>query len=191
MTTPAVETPTIDEYLNTSRWDGFELEDGIPVEVEMSATSAWVGGEIFGLLREAARASGGLALPQDTPLHAWPDRPRHFRKPDAMYYAPGAMPLWPLPAALETAPSIAVEVISPNEPAVRVETKVREYLEAGVRLVWVVYPETRSVHVYRPGGSAAYLGPEDTLTGEDVLPGFAVPVASLFPPTPSARSVST
>jgi Uma2 family endonuclease len=184
-TTPTARTPSIDEYINTSEWDGYELDDGVPVEVAMSTLSAWVGGRIYRKLDEAADRTGGVAFPADTALQVWPLRPGHFRKPDAMYFTPGQLPAEkPFPNPLDVPPAIAVEVISPNEPGPRIEAKTREYLAAGVRLVWVVYPETRSIHIYRPGGSAAYLGPEDTLTGEDVLPGFAVRVADLLPAVP-------
>jgi Uma2 family endonuclease len=57
---------------------------------------------------------------------------------------------------------------------------VQQYLNAGVRLVWVVYPEDRQVVVYRPGEAAATLGVGDTLDGGDVLPGFSVALAALF-----------
>ena len=79
-----------------------------------------------------------------------------------------------------TGPDMAVEVVAPTDVWIAVEEKVLEYLRAGSRLVWVVDPQTRTVHVYRPDGSAQILGCEETLTGEDVLPGFSVPVADLF-----------
>ena len=53
-------------------------------------------------------------------------------------------------------------------------------LERGVRLIWVIDPEDRSVTVYRKGAPDEYLTENDTLTGGDVLPGFSVRVAELF-----------
>ncbi len=52
--------------------------------------------------------------------------------------------------------------------------------DRGVRLIWVVNPRTRSVHVYRPPAEVRRLSESDTLSGEDVLPGLAVPVAEIF-----------
>lgn len=49
-----------------------------------------------------------------------------------------------------------------------------------MRLLWVVYPTTRTVFVYRAAGKFAVLGEADTLTGEDVLPDFTCPVARFF-----------
>jgi Uma2 family endonuclease len=185
MTAPTT-TVSIDEYINTSEWDGYELDDGVPVKVPMSTLSAWVGGEIFRRLANEAQTAGGHVFPQDTALRAWPARPRRFWKPDAMYFAPGVLPPEnPLANPLERAPSLVVEVISPTEIGSRIEQKNIEYLDVGVRLLWVVYPATQTVHIYRPGGSATILGTEDTLDGEDILPGFRVPIADLFPPMPA------
>ena len=73
--------------------------------------------------------------------------------------------------------------------AYQVEKKVGEYLSAGVRLVWVVYPPTRNVFVRRPDGTTTELGPDSELTGEDVPPGFRCRVADLFPaPKPAENA---
>jgi Uma2 family endonuclease len=77
-------------------------------------------------------------------------------------------------------PDLAVEVVSPNDTAEEVESKRLAFLRAGVSLLWVIYPESRTVHVYRKGGSAAALEEGDDLTAEDVLPGFVCKVADLF-----------
>ncbi len=57
---------------------------------------------------------------------------------------------------------------------------VRDYLEAGTRMVWVVSPATRSVVVWRPPAEARRFEAADLLSGDDVLPGFAVGVAELL-----------
>jgi Uma2 family endonuclease len=57
---------------------------------------------------------------------------------------------------------------------------VREYLDFGVQLIWVVHPPLRTVTVYRPDKSAHVLYEEDTLDGGDVLPEFEVQVAVIF-----------
>ena len=80
----------------------------------------------------------------------------------------------------EIVPDLAVEVISPNDLYSDVETKVDEYLQAGVRLVWVIDPGTESVRVHRLNGSVQDLSSRDPLSGEDVVPGFSCPVAKLF-----------
>jgi Uma2 family endonuclease len=82
-------------------------------------------------------------------------------------------------AFLDVAPEIVVEILSPDDRAADVVEKVHEYLAMGVKLVWLGDPRTRVVSVWS-GSSVRELHVGDTLTGEDVLPGFAVPVAELF-----------
>jgi Uma2 family endonuclease len=69
-------------------------------------------------------------------------------------------------------PDLAVEVLSPDDRAREVLDKVGEYLQAGVRLVWVIDPKRRTAAVYRSLTDVQQLGPQDFLDGEDVLPGF-------------------
>ncbi len=80
----------------------------------------------------------------------------------------------------ELAPDLAVEVISPSDPASEVQSKVVEYLSAGTRLVWVIDPESRTVTMYRSLANARVLTIKDVLDGADVLPGFSVAVSELF-----------
>lgn len=80
------------------------------------------------------------------------------------------------------APDIAAEIVSPNQYRPEMEARVRRYLAAGVRLVWLIWPKRRQVDVWRPGTDApvATLGMGDALNGLDALPRFTYPVADLF-----------
>ncbi|HEX5164807.1 MAG TPA: Uma2 family endonuclease [Thermomicrobiales bacterium] len=80
----------------------------------------------------------------------------------------------------EGAPDLAVEIISPSDRATDIDEKIKAYLSAGTRLIWVVWPDTQSVTTYELGGAITDLRSTDTLGGGDVLPGFAVSVATLF-----------
>src|SRR5262245_43829859 len=82
---------------------------------------------------------------------------------------------------IEVAPDLAVEVISPSDHYSRVQATIRHHLTHGVRLLWVVDPEDRSVTVYRSLHEATILTETDTISGEDVLPGFSCRVADLLP----------
>ena len=77
-------------------------------------------------------------------------------------------------------PDLAIEVVSPTDMQSRVVDKAFAYLNAGTRLVWVLEPHSQTVTVYRSERDIALLTCEDTLTGEDVVPGFACPVSQLF-----------
>ena len=80
----------------------------------------------------------------------------------------------------ESGPDLAVEVISPSNKTADTHLKVQQLLNAGTRLVWLVYPETRTVTAHTPAG-ATTLNENDTLSGGDVLPGFQLPVSDIFP----------
>ena len=78
------------------------------------------------------------------------------------------------------APDLAVEVISPSDTLGELEDKVRMWLDAGTRLVWIVSPKMATVTVYRSLTDVEILTETDTLDGGDVVPGFKFPVAELF-----------
>lgn len=79
-----------------------------------------------------------------------------------------------------TPPDLAVEVVSPSDPAPKLTLKVANYLAAGT-VVWVVYPATQTVEVYAPGQPGRTLTIKDTLDGGAILPGFSLPVSAIFP----------
>lgn len=76
-------------------------------------------------------------------------------------------------------PDLAVEIVSPNDPADEIEAKIQDYLEGGTRLIWYFYPKTRTLHVITASG-ATRLNEHDTLDGGAVLPGFTLPLSALF-----------
>ena len=107
--------------------------------------------------------------------------PDTVRAPDVAFISADRLgPDGAPPGYLEMAPDLAVEVVSPNDSAASVQSKVEEWLGAGTRLVWVAYPDTQSVAVYRSLHEAEVLSESDTLGGAPVLAGFAVPVRNLF-----------
>jgi len=105
--------------------------------------------------------------------------PDTVRAPDVAYVSRErhTAPLpWGFP---ELAPDLAVEVRSPTDRAGNVQAKVADWLEAGCSLVWVIDPERETATVYRADGSVSVFGANDTLRGEEVLPGFACEVRAL------------
>ncbi len=110
-----------------------------------------------------------------------PHDPERVRAPDVAFISAQRLPEGRLPEGfLRGAPGLAVEVLSPSDNPVDVQQKVRDYLEAGARLVWVVAPQAKSVTVYRANGSARLLREQDPLEGEDVLPGLTIPLGDVF-----------
>lgn len=107
--------------------------------------------------------------------------PDTVRAPDASFVARDRLPEGELPVGyLEMAPDLAVEVASPSDTAREIQEKVAGWLQAGTRLVWVIYPATRSAAVHWTLDRFEELSEEGTLLGEDVIPDFACDLSELF-----------
>ena len=117
----------------------------------------------------------------------WLERdPDTVREPDVAFFSVGNVPLdRRVTGYAELPPDLVVEVASPSDSRREVHDKARMWLSHGVRLVWVVQPQTRTVDVYQADGDAATLGEQDSLDGLDVLPGFTCAVSALFGPRPA------
>jgi Uma2 family endonuclease len=121
----------------------------------------------------------GTAFANDTGFVSERD-PDTVRGPDVSYWSRERLPTIP-DEYIDIPPDLAVEVVSPGDHYSRVQNKVRHYLDRGVRMVWVVDPVDRSATVYRSRQQAQILVETDTLSGEDVVPGFSCRVADLLP----------
>ncbi len=107
--------------------------------------------------------------------------PDTVRGPDCGFIRWDRLPLGKLPqGTLQTPLDLAVEVISPSDNLGDVAQKVTEYLVAGVREVWVVDPESRTVDIHSVNQPTVRLTEADTLTRPDLLPGFSCVVAEFF-----------
>lgn len=110
--------------------------------------------------------------------------PDTVRSPDASFVRMERIPRAPRRGYLDGAPDLAVEVTSPDDSVTKVHEKALLWLRHGARLVWVVEPEAQRVSVYRPDRTIQLLAAADVLRADDVLPGFTVAVADLFPALP-------
>jgi Uma2 family endonuclease len=84
------------------------------------------------------------------------------------------------PKLVEGMPTLAVEVLSPNDRIGKITRRINLFLRSGIRLVWLVDPEARDVTVYRPGQESYVVEEEQDLTGDDVLPEFRCRVSDFF-----------
>src|SRR5207249_957331 len=107
------------------------------------------------------------------------------RRPDVAFVTYERWPMnRPIPLtdnAWDVVPDLAVEVSSRHDLAEELVQKLTEYFQAGVRLVWVIYPKQRLVYVYESPTQVRGLTQSDELDGGTVLPGFRLPLANLFP----------
>lgn len=163
---------------------GYDLVDGQLEERAVSFLSSFVAGKAYKALDRHADAGGlGWVVPEGTSFQCFPARGK-VRRADTAFIALARLTpeLASTAGHCPVAPDLVVEVISPDDRAANVNQKTREWLDAGVRLVWVIDPDARTVFAYhrdRPA-TADIVREGDTLTGDPVLPGFALPAADLF-----------
>ena len=108
--------------------------------------------------------------------------PDTVRAPDVAFVSADRLPYGDLPGYLPFAPDIAVEVVSPSDTPSDARERALMWLDAGSALVWMLFPDSRSVTVYRPNGDVFTLGEDDVLGAAPVLDGFSVKVSDLFRP---------
>jgi Uma2 family endonuclease len=106
--------------------------------------------------------------------------PDSVRGPDIAYWSKERLPVVPL-GYIEIAPDLAIEVLSPSNTVKQILAKLREYFARGVRLVWVIAPEDRTLTIYRTPEEGRLLHESATVTGEEVLPEFSCRVSDLLP----------
>ena len=160
----------------------YELVAG---ELRKMTPAGWEHGVVGGRLRsllgrhvlehelgEVFLAETGFLLARD---------PDTVRAPDIAFIhkdrLPASLPeesFWPGP------PDLAVEVVSPRDTTGEVDDKVRAWLDAGAKMVWVVSPKWRNVTVYRSPTDIRVFTENDELTGEDAVPGFRCQVRRIF-----------
>jgi len=136
---------------------------------------------VGGVLKRYARSHPGWSVSAGDPGTKLTHNPDTLRGPDVAIVRTDRVPQgrgadgW-----LEGAPDVAVEVIGDAQSASELARKALEYLEAGGKMVWVIDPEPRRLMLFSEGNRVSVLGPDDTLEGGDVLPGFNCKVAEFF-----------
>ncbi len=104
------------------------------------------------------------------------------RIPDLSFVSASRIPAEGVPEGVwQLPPDLAVEIISPNDLHEKVSAKVLEYLEAGVKQVWIVSPEIRTVTIFRSMDQVQVFTADRTLESPDLLPGFSCPLSEIFP----------
>jgi Uma2 family endonuclease len=107
--------------------------------------------------------------------------PDTVRAPDVAFIRKDRLPTGPDRTRFPLlAPDLVAEVVSPSDRREDIEAQAIEYLDAGVRLVWVVQPATQTVTEYRSRRQIRVLTAADPLDGHDVVPGFRAIVRALF-----------
>lgn len=160
----------------------YELIDGRLLERNMGTESSGVAQDLRTLLSIFVRRKKlGRVVGSDAGFQIFGRHKERVRYTDGAFISKARIPGGKLPRGhCRVAPEIAIEAVSPNDNAEEVVTKAREWIAAGVKLVWVLYPGVEEVHVYRMRGAASILSGVDELSGEAVLPGFKCRVSEIF-----------
>lgn len=107
--------------------------------------------------------------------------PDTMRAPDYGFISYERMAEPPAPRGYaDVIPDLVLEVVSPDDRQPEIDAKTQMWLDAGVRLALVAYPESQEVHAHHDNGLTVRYGAGDTMVGDPVLPGFACPVADIF-----------
>jgi Uma2 family endonuclease len=163
---------------------GYELVDGelVPV-IPAKRTHSGLAVEVVFRLRSFLQTAGigrafydvwcRLPLPHDV---------ERLRAPDVAYFSTDKLEAAGNAEIFHVPPDLVIEIFSPTNQRRRgdFQQRVRDYLDAGVRLLWVIYPDAGYAMVHRADGSARMVRETQALDGEDVLPGFRLELGELL-----------
>lgn len=160
-----------------------ELAAGAVVrEPPPGAEHGYVGMRLLAaLLQHVDEHDLGLVVSMDTGF-VLAEEPATVRAPDLAFISKERLPADGIPTGYwRLSPDLAVEIVSPSDRVDVVHGKTLDYLNAGVREVWVIHPRSRSVMVFRSPTEVTVLTEGDTLDGGPVVPGFRIALSGLFP----------
>lgn len=160
------------------------IDDEVREKPAMGAFEVWIASQLQTVLGTFAQANrlGRVA----TEMLFTIDQTRRLqRRPDVAFVSRERWPherRTPRTAAWEVVPDLAVEVLSPTNRSVEDAAKLDDYFRAGVRQVWLIYPNVARIYVHDSPTAVRILAAAqgDALDGGDLLPGFRLPLADLF-----------
>lgn len=174
----ATEQDVLDIHARTNRL--CELVDGTLVEKPMGFRESALAGKLVQRMRNFVepRKLGTVTAPDGMMRLSV----GLIRIPDVAFIPWDRFPDRKLPKEpiLALAPDLAVEVLSKSNSGAEMERKCREYFAAGVQLVWLIDPESRTADVFTVPDQSTTLDASQSLDGGTVLPGFSLPLAELF-----------
>ncbi len=166
-------------WLLSAQGEHYELVNGdlypmTPTKLAHGRIANWIAYQLTGFvvprkLGAVFAAETGFAISEKDVL-----------APDVSYLRKERLPAEEAKGFVRLAPDLAVEVFSESNTQPEMQQKVELYFSAGARLVWVVYPGSRTVYVYTAPDKVNILKGEMVVDGADVLPGFALKVSTIF-----------
>ncbi|MEM7181359.1 MAG: Uma2 family endonuclease, partial [Spirochaetota bacterium] len=154
----------------------YEWNDGVlEVEEKVKDSERYI---IDNICRKFAKTEyyegGGSILPEaDVPL----PKLQKYRRPDATYFTKEQIRD---AKSLNTPPQFVIELISPSNSSIEVEQKKKEYFQAGVQVVWHIYPPLQEVKIYYSDKQVRICNEKDTCDVGEILPEFSVTIPEIF-----------
>jgi Uma2 family endonuclease len=186
------DAPALTTYVTEADLDALGSDARVEIVngeiVEMSPVGALhhiVGGNIHDLLKAHVKANRlGWVFMDGVIYYLKHDGPRLYqaRVPDVSFVRRESIPgNWNIEKPLPIAPTLAVEVMSPDDKIEEVIEKVGEYLDAGTEQVWVVFPRAKEVQQYRRGDSQVHLyRTGDSIDVTALFPGLSLSLVEIF-----------
>jgi Uma2 family endonuclease len=175
------KTMTADEYFALG-----DIGPSVLIQGELILMSpagydhGWIACNIAGALRNFVKAKKLGRVSTAEAGFFISRNPDTVRAPDVAFVRAERIPPGGQKKFFDGAPDLAVEVLSPDDRTSEVNAKIYDWLRTGCARVWIVDPQNKSVTVYRNPNQATVFALEETLTDDDLLPGFALPVAEIF-----------
>ncbi len=171
---------TADQLLEMPRQPRMELVKGELVEMSpIGGEHGYLASRLWRLL-DAFNAKHNLGFLAPEVGYILSRDPDTVRAPDLAFVSSARLPEPRRRGYLDVAPDLAIEILSPGDRPGQTLHKVAEYLNAGVRLVWIIDPEGKEVTSYRANGRTRVYSGDDEVPGEDVLPEFSFKPSHLF-----------
>lgn len=178
---------TVDELLSLPD-DGMrhELVRG---ELRTMTPAGWEHGEITSVVDTSLRThvtTHGLGRVGAGDIGFWITRnPDTLRAPDLAFISAARLPRSQrMPGFSDMPPDLVIEIVSPTDRYTDVAEKVAGWLEYGVRMVALIDPRRRLVSVQCPGKPLRELREDAVLEGQDVVPGWRLPIRDIFSVVP-------
>ena len=162
MSLETVSVPiSLEQLLASDDRGRFEIVHGELEEVYMSNFSAFVGLRIASaMLLFCEKHNLGAVLNSEGYYRCFGDDGLNARKPDVSFIRRERLPAdWLAQGYFTIPPDLAVEVVSPHDTVYKLDQKIREYLNGGVRLVWIIDPAVQEIMIYRLNGTTQRLRP--------------------------------
>jgi Uma2 family endonuclease len=178
----ATRVETVDPFAELGdRAEDFEMVRGLLREAEtLGGRDGAIASDLLGNVASVVTGHDlGLVFISNTQYELIRE-PRTILKPDVSFIANDRLPDEVWAGIVPIAPDLAVEVASPSNRQADILDKVALYLAGGTRLDWLVRPEHQSVSAFRTDRPERIFTIRDELDGEDVLPGFRLPLERLF-----------